>query len=182
MAEVAAAARAAVPRLAALDVDYRADGSARAAVLAFDGWEVGVASVARVVRVDRAAAYEPGAFYQRELPCLLAAIDALEARPEVLLVDGHAWLRATDDPGLGAHLWRALASLGWSTAVVGVGKSAFAGGVARPVRRGASMRPLWVSAVGIDVEAACAGVARMHGEHRIPTLLAAVDRLARTAA
>lgn len=37
----------------------------------------------------------------------------------------------------------------------------------------------FVTAVGESLSAAKAGVARMHGSHRIPTLLKAVDQLCR---
>ena len=63
--------------------------------------------------------------------------------------------------------------------VVGVAKQAFADGVAKPVLRGASKQPLWVTAVGTDVNSACERVRAMHGEHRIPTLLRRVDALCR---
>ena len=41
------------------------------------------------------------------------------------------------------------------------------------------MIPLLVSAVGMPIEEAVAGVKRMHGPHRVPTLLKRVDRLSR---
>jgi deoxyribonuclease V len=47
------------------------------------------------------------------------------------------------------------------------------------VMRGGSTRPLCVTAVGIDAGLAAAGVARMAGHHRTPTILKRVDRLAR---
>jgi deoxyribonuclease V len=95
-----------------------------------------------------------------------------------LVVDGHAWLRALDDPGLGARLWEAL---GRAAPVVGVAKQAFQGGVALPVRRGGSENPLWVTAAGMDAADACRCVSIMHGAHRLPTLLKRVDRACRDA-
>ena len=38
---------------------------------------------------------------------------------------------------------------------------------------------LFVTAAGIDVAAAARGLKSMHGAHRLPTLLARVDALAR---
>jgi deoxyribonuclease V len=86
------------------------------------------------------------------------------------------WLGA-GRPGLGAHLYQAL---GRRTAVVGVAKRRFHGaGDAVPILRGTSQVPLFVTAVGIDLAEAAEGVRRMHGAHRIPTLLKRVDRLSR---
>ena len=82
-----------------------------------------------------------------------------------------------DKLGLGARIH---AQLG-GPAVVGVAKHEFHGASsAVAVRRGTSKHPLFVGAIGIALDEAVAGVARMHGRHRIPTLLARVDRLSRT--
>jgi deoxyribonuclease V len=162
---------------AALDVDYAADGSARAALVAFSDWTDAAPALTRVVTVDRVAPYEPGAFYKRELPCLRAVLDALDALPAVLVVDGYVWLRDDADPGLGAHLWHAL---GGRCAVVGVAKTRFASaGCAAAVLRGQSHNPLWVTAAGMSLDEAAARVRAMHGPYRIPTLLGRVDALAR---
>lgn len=47
------------------------------------------------------------------------------------------------------------------------------------VFRGAARRPLYVTAVGIDQEAAARNILMMHGPHRIPALLKMTDRLSR---
>jgi deoxyribonuclease V len=49
------------------------------------------------------------------------------------------------------------------------------------VVRGASARPLHVSAIGIDPREAAARVRAMHGPYRIPTLIRRADALARGA-
>ena len=78
--------------------------------------------------------------------------------------------------GLGAHLH---ASLG--VPVVGVAKTRFASATdALAVCRGGSRSPLYVSAAGMAAPEAAALVAAMHGPYRVPTLLKAVDALART--
>lgn len=164
--------------LYALDVDYRGDGSARAALVAFARWGDPDPARALVVSVARVEAYEPGAFYKRELPCLLAALREAVEPASCVVVDGHVWLRRDDDPGLGAHLWSALDR---ATPVVGVAKQRFDGGIAAPVLRGASERPLWVTAAGVETAWACARLGEMHGDHRIPTLLKRVDALCRGA-
>lgn len=101
------------------------------------------------------------------------------ARARAVIIDGYVWLGA-GRPGLGAHLHQAL---GQRTPVIGVAKRRFHGaGDAVAILRGTSQVPLFVTAVGIDVAEAAAGVQRMHGAHRIPTLLKRVDRLSRDAA
>ena len=51
--------------------------------------------------------------------------------------------------------------------------------IALPVLRGESLRPLFVSAAGMDHARAAALVQGMHGAYRVPTLLKRADQLAR---
>lgn len=120
------------------------------------------------------ADYEPGQFYKRELPLLLALLDGLDVKGVV--VDGFVWLGEGRE-GLGAHLHRALGGV----PVIGVAKTGFSGAesVAAPVLRGTSEKPLWVTAAGVDVERAARWIRQMHGPHRLPTLLKRADRLCR---
>ncbi|HKE18003.1 MAG TPA: endonuclease V [Kofleriaceae bacterium] len=160
--------------IAVTDVHYAGARATAAAVVA-GAWTDARALLERVVDSAVAAEYEPGALYRRELPPLLAVLAALPAPPDIVVVDGFAWL-ARERPGLGVHLHGALEG---RAAVVGVAKSPFAGASAIPVRRGSSDRPLWVTAIGIDAREAAAQVAAMHGTNRLPTLLVRADHLAR---
>ncbi|MEO0447815.1 MAG: endonuclease V, partial [Verrucomicrobiota bacterium] len=120
--------------------------------------------------------YQPGEFYRRELPCLLAAIEAVSCPVEALIIDGYVWLDG-GKPGLGAHLHR---SLDEKVPVIGVAKNPFSqASDVELVYRGTSKRPLYVSAAGVDLRQAAQTIYRMHGEHRLPTLLKRVDRLCR---
>ena len=47
--------------------------------------------------------------------------------------------------------------------------------------RGASKKPLYVTAIGTPVKDAARDVRAMHGAFRVPTLLARADRLCREA-
>jgi deoxyribonuclease V len=159
--------------LLALDVHYD-ERAATTAAVGFPHWDAAESILERVFQIDApAAAYEPGQFFRRELPCLLHAIGQIAHPLELLVVDGHVWLRP-GEPGLGAHLHDAL-----GVPVVGMAKSRYRGGAALPVHRGDSRRPLWVTAVGCDPDQAAAHVRTMHGPNRIPTLLQRVDHLAR---
>lgn len=166
------------PPFACLDAAYSNSAAAAACVL-FAGWDAATPSRVLTVRRAAAAAYEPGAFYKRELPVLLAVLGQLEHPPCILVIDGYVWLDGEAKPGLGAMLYR---ELGERVAVVGVAKSAFAGGTACiPVSRGGSRRLLFVSAAGMESAAAAEGVQSMHGRHRIPTMLQLADQGARAA-
>jgi deoxyribonuclease V len=164
-----------------LDVDYR-DTGVTAACVGADAWTDEIARIEVVVRsLGRPAAYQPGAFYERELPYLLEVLARMPPL-EVLVVDAYVWL-GPDQPGLGKRLHDAL---GGGGIVVGVAKTRFAGAEAGggasgviEVRRGDSDRPLHVTAVGMSPADAARHVAAMHGEFRIPTLLRRVDALAR---
>lgn len=122
-------------------------------------------------------AYQPGQFYRRELPHLRQVIEAVRRSTTVdtVIIDGYVWLNE-NRPGLGAHLYHAL---GGDIVVVGVAKSAFRGARAIALWRGQSGRPLFVTAAGIEASQAAELVRRMHGPHRIPTLLKRADQLAR---
>jgi deoxyribonuclease V len=165
--------------IAILDAAYKEAGAGIGCVLAED-W----ASSAAAVQFAKYVAgipeqYEPGAFYKRELPLLLAMIEALPFTPHAYVIDGYVWL-GLEKPGLGAHLYSALGSC---APIVGIAKTPFHGDTCSiPVSRGQSKHPLLITAAGIEVDEAAALVATMHGEHRIPTLLKLADRLARDAA
>ncbi|WP_426735004.1 endonuclease V [Myxococcus faecalis] len=161
--------------LACVDVDYREDLTVAACVL-FRDWVDGVEAGHHVDRGPRAAEYEPGQFYRRELPHLLRVLALVTQPLEAIVVDGYVWL-GQDKPGLGAHLYEAL---GRAVPVIGVAKTSFhSSDVALPVLRGQSQRPLFVSAVGLSTTAAAESIQRMHGASRMPTLLGRVDRLCR---
>lgn len=163
------------PMIAIFDVDYRGEGAVAACVVVAR-WDAAVPEAEHTARIDHVAEYVPGRFFERELPCLLAVIECLPRRPDVVVVDAYVWLDG-GRPGLGARLYEAL---GGAIPTVGVAKTAFRGAPAAEVFRGRSGRPLLVTAVSMDPSEAAERVRTMHGEHRVPTLIARVDRLART--
>jgi deoxyribonuclease V len=161
----------------ALDVAYTGDAQGYAVALAFTEWEVAVPAATYTATVSPIAAYEPGSFYKRELPCLLAVLAQIDlGQVSCVVVDGYVMLGAEQRPGLGQHLYEAL---GGRMPVVGVAKTRFAGVAPQvvPVRRGQSQNPLYVTSVGLPVDEAARLVASMHGAHRFPTLLKLLDAL-----
>jgi deoxyribonuclease V len=130
-----------------------------------------------VERVSPVAPYEPGQFYRRELPCLLAVLGKIPDAVEAIVVDGYVWLADEQTPGLGGHLFQAL---GGTIPVIGVAKTQFRSARAsQAVLRGGSQRPLYITAAGMSREAAAHHIQAMHGPHRIPTLLKRVDQICR---
>lgn len=124
-------------------------------------------------------AYEPGAFYKRELPCLLKIINKLSlSADDILIVDGYVFLDDDEKPGLGFHLYDHLKGV---VPVVGIAKKKYAdiNMLSREVVRGASMQPLYVTAIGIDLDTVAENIRTMQGEFRIPALLKRLDYLSR---
>lgn len=159
-----------------MDVQYAADHATVAGV-AFGQWADAQPQRTFVERLPAAADYEPGRFYERELPCLLALMRLHQLQPECVLVDGYVYLDGHDEPGLGKHLFDALEG---AVPVIGIAKTSFRSiGPDYQVLRGGSERPLYVTCVGQALPQAKAAVASMHGPHRIPTLLRLVDQLCR---
>lgn len=160
---------------ACLDVHYR-DATAVAACVLFEQWTDAKPSAEHVARIDEVEPYMPGQFFRRELPSLLAVLRQVATPLEAIVIDGYVWL-ADGEPGLGARLYEALEQ---RVPVIGVAKTPFLRATnAREVARGSSVRPLFVSAVGMELDVAAERIREMHGTFRIPTLLKLVDRLSR---
>lgn len=158
-----------------LDVYYE-DTLATAACVVLSSWQASEAVNRVVTTIEGIEPYEPGAFFRRELPCIEKVLRKLQQIPEILVVDGYVWL-GSEKPGLGAHLFDAIGRTG---AVVGIAKTAFEGAApVGEVLRGESRRPLFVSAIGMELAQACASVQGMYGKHRLPWALAEVDGLTR---
>jgi exodeoxyribonuclease-5/deoxyribonuclease V len=125
--------------------------------------------------------YVPGEFYKRELPCILNLINTIDlTEVETIVVDGFVVLDDDNKPGLGAYLYDALQK---RFSIIGVAKNDFATIIKnkRDVYRGASTRPLYVTAIGIPVDDAAGKIKLMHGNNRIPDLLKKLDMITRAA-
>ncbi len=161
-----------------LDVHYTETG-ASAAALVFESWGSGNSIDEKFICLDKIEEYVPGSFYKRELPPLLKLLSLLPDQPAILLIDGYCTLSADGLPGLGARLFDRLP---YKPTIVGIAKNRFKDTChAEEVYRGNSNRPLFVTSIGIAQDEAADRIAAMHGEYRIPTLLKAVDSLARSA-
>ncbi len=160
----------------AVDVQY-VDNRAFVAGVSFDDWNAEQPDMVYESTVDEIAAYVPGQFYKRELPCILALLSEHELSPDVIVVDGYVYLGDHSKPGLGMHLYNALEG---KVSVIGVAKSEFYGASdGQEVYRGKSKVPLFVTSIGIDSGTAKGNIIKMSGNGRIPALLKRVDRICR---
>ena len=160
--------------LVIVDVDYR-DSEAIAAAVVASSWDAATAIESRTTRIAEVEPYNPGAFYVRELPCILSVLALVKSEYRAIVIDGYVDLDEHGRPGLGAHLYPHK-----NLPIIGVAKTAFRGSsFAVQVLRGTSQKPLFVTARGIDKDHAAMLVRRMHGNFRLPTLIKEVDTLAR---
>jgi deoxyribonuclease V len=162
-------------RFAAVDVYYPAAGGARAALVLARDPAFSTVDAEHTVWLDHVADYQPGRFYERELPALRAVLDT-QTNLDLVVVDGYVHLDPHGRPGLGAHLNSELC-----LPVIGVAKTPFRSAThAIPVVRGRATRPLYVTAAGIAPDRAAALVQGMAGPYRIPEALRRVDALSRS--
>lgn len=158
----------------AVDVYYREDNAVVAGVL-FENWDDAEPIRKLTTEIVGVSEYEPGQFYKRELPCILEILGQLDRLPDYIIVDGYVYLDHHRKPGLGQYLYNAIDR---KAIVIGVAKTRFQDvPIDTEVCRGESERPLYVTAVGMDEAQARNLIERMHGKHRIPTLLKIVDKL-----
>jgi len=161
-----------------IDVGYEND-KANIAAVSFKDWEDEKPFDTKKVLLKNIAAYEPGQFYKRELPCLEEVLNHYDLeKTDIVIVDGFVWLNSEKKKGLGAYLYEVLDK---KIPIIGVAKRAFHGENkwCRTIVRGESKNPLYVTSEGIEVNEAAKLIQGMHGEFRIPTMLKLVDQLSR---
>lgn len=162
--------------IAVLDVACR-DQVAVVGMVLFRDWDSAIPSYTGRFLCTTPAAYIPGAFYRRDLPCLIKALASTKHDYTHVLIDGYVHLRDQARKGSGRHLYEHLAD---SATVIGVAKNPLV--VAEDyiqVCRGRSRKPLFISAVGMDTVAAAECIVRMAGGSRILTMIKLADRLSR---
>lgn len=159
-----------------LDVQYYDTYAVTAYVLFKETLDTGPVKTGHTI-THEVYPYEPGAFYKRELPCLLNALQAITEPLQLIIIDANVWL-SDEKMGLGGILY---ASLQRIVPVIGVSKTKYAGETTKvmPVYRGNSQNPLYVSAIGIDTAEAVALIKDMAGPYRIPTLIKLADTICR---
>jgi deoxyribonuclease V len=160
----------------AADVDYRDDEAVIAGVL-FESWNAASCSAICKTKCINIAAYEPGKFFKRELPCILQLIEEHALQPDVIVIDGYVYLDGISKPGLGKYIYDALDR---KVPVIGVAKNPFNQiDSVFSILRGNSTKPLFVTCEGYNLEEAKRNIISMHGQYRIPTLLKLADSICR---
>tara|TARA_B100001939_G_C16877668_1_gene589395 strand:+ start:675 stop:1187 length:513 start_codon:yes stop_codon:yes gene_type:complete len=162
--------------LLAVDAHYT-NGNGIAAGVLFQNWPDRYPDTVLHSDCGPVRPYKPGQFYERELPCILQLLSEHDLHPTHIIIDGYVLLGPESRPGLGAHLYE---SLQRRTPIIGVAKNEFGDGSPElQLYRGQSKKPLFITAIGIDLNSAKQNIAAMHGAYRIPTLLRLVDRASR---
>ena len=105
----------------AIDVDYK-ESTATVAGVFFKHWKDSEASDVIVTNMEGICEYETGAFYKRELPCILKLLDEVKHPLSCIVVDGYVFLDGISKSGLGKYLYDAL---GKKIPVIGVAKRSF---------------------------------------------------------
>lgn len=154
-----------------------AENNALAAGVLFPSWDSDEIERVILKEINEIAPYEPGNFYKRELPCILSLLESVDEDLEVIIVDGFVSLGSEEKEGLGMYLYNAINR---TIPIIGVAKKAFLDTPKEcEVFRGTSIKPLFVTSIGVPLNEAKNLVATMHGKNRIPTQLKKVDQLCR---
>lgn len=159
----------------ALDVHYR-ENIAQAVGILFN-WQDETPREIIIDFINGVNDYVPGEFYKRELPSLLKICEKLDLEViEAIIVDGYVYLDNDKKKGLGAHLWE---ELKYKIPIIGVAKTFFLNNTETVIKvvRGTSKKPLYVSAVGLNLDNSASLIKNMKGEFRMPTLLKKLDTL-----
>jgi len=160
----------------AIDIYYHDKGATCVGVL-FDWEDVEPKKIIRAF-LDEVEEYVPGEFYKRELPCVMAVIyQVRQYKIDCIILDSHVQL-GNGQIGLGEYVYKTVNEI---YPIIGVGKRGFYSNAeyVREVRRGESENPLYVSAIGMDLDKAAECIKNMHGKFRLPTILKEVDRIGR---
>jgi deoxyribonuclease V len=160
----------------AIDVHYK-ETTAKTVGALLQNWDDAVAQQYIIKYINEVEEYVPGAFYKRELPCILEIVKDLDLSSlSYIIIDGFVVLDDSSKPGLGAYVYESIQS---QVPVIGVAKTNFHQNEQHviPVLRGESTKPLYVTAVGTDLQQAAEHIKNMHGEFRLPTVLKEMDRI-----
>lgn len=158
---------------------YYYDDFAKTICIAFKNWDSENEEAIYSENTSITSEYESGAFYKRELPCILSLLKKINLKEsDIIIVDGYVTLNNDGKIGLGGYLYNALDN---KIPVVGIAKNGFAAedDKRREVFRGESKTPLFVTSQGIDVDEIKIALKNMSGPYRIPALLKKLDQLTR---
>jgi len=156
---------------------YYYDNKAKTVCLEFAEWNERKIFKIYTEIIDHIEEYIPGEFYKRELPCIISLLNQINLKTiDAIIVDGFVYLDDNKKLGLGGYLYE---KLNKEIPIIGVAKNNFATieKHKKPLFRGKSKKPLFITAIGIELQDALQKIESMDGEYRIPTLLKELDRL-----
>ncbi|RED83234.1 endonuclease V [Cohnella phaseoli] len=159
----------------AVDVYYE-ENRAKSVGVIFQRWEDSKPLEVITSYTETPHEYETGFFYKRELPCIQELLKLTDINQiHTLVVDGYVYLDNEQKPGLGHYVYTNY--LG-EIPVIGVAKNAFHNNEAlvRKIYRGSSSKPLYITAVGMELGIAAEHIQSMYGEYRFPHLLKLLDK------
>jgi deoxyribonuclease V len=159
---------------------YYYNNSAKTVAVQFENWiDQDPISIESEIKND-VVAYEPGSFYKRELPCIISLLKKFNLQKiKYIVIDGYCILNNQGKFGLGGYLYE---HLNRKITIIGVAKTSFFQNTDHvfELLRGESIKPLFITAIGIPLQQASKYISNMHGEYRMPTLLQIVDRHTKT--
>ncbi len=159
-----------------IDVQYSEDIAYIAGGI-FKDWNADEFEKVYKTTLSNIADYEPGQFYKRELPCVLKLLNQIKEKIEVILIDGYCFLSLENKEGFGAHLYNALNK---EVPVIGLAKNPFRGNdFSKSLFRGGSIKPVYITSIGMEPDEAYTKVLKLHGDYRIPTLVKKIDSIVR---
>lgn len=156
---------------------YYFDGKAKTVCLEFTEWNQSGNFKIHTEIIENVEEYIPGEFYRRELPCIISLLYQFDLKKvDCIIVDGFVYLDDEKKYGLGGYLHE---KFNKEIPIIGVAKTNFASieKYKRALLRGDSKKPLFVTAIGIELDDAFQKVESMAGEFRMPILLREMDRL-----
>lgn len=155
-----------------VDVHY-VGNTAKVSAGLFDNWKSSVFSQVYQIYLDSVSEYISGEFYKRELPCILKILKLVKENYDFIVIDGYVYLGETEKVGLGWYLWDALDI---KKPIIGVAKNYFKNTPDECfIFRGGSIKPLYITSIGLTLGAAKQHILEMSGEHRLPTLIKEID-------
>ena len=155
---------------------YYFENKAKTVCISFDDWSDEENYTVDTETIENIEEYQSGEFYKRELPCILSLLNKIEIKNiTTIIVDGFVYLDDDKRPGLGGHLYNQLNNI----PIIGVAKTNFATleKNKRELYRGESIKPLYITSIGIDLDEATKLIENMNGQNRMPTLLKKLDTL-----
>lgn len=158
---------------------YYYDDYTNTICIAFEDWTSEKETEIFSEKTSITSDYESGAFYKRELPCILSLLNKIELKEgDSIIVDGYVTLDNEGKIGLGGYLYEALDQ---KYPIIGIAKNEFTtpDSQRRNIYRGDSKTPLFATSKGIDIDVVKINVERMHGPYRMPTLLKKLDQMTR---